>query len=328
MAAELERRLVELATALSDELDVEADFASAFDSCFRRDASGGGGGGGGRGLAFALGVVAREVEIDLAAALSSFPTIDRGSIAVVEAFVGLQKKLGDLAAAAAAKGGGKVAVGAKAAAAAAAAAALPSLGALREQAALGWCAQLQEVLQTNLGEALRLEQWAVVYEGAPCSSSAVDVLKQLDEISQVRDRTRLRHRGRRSPRLLLTPLLPLAGLPRVRQAAAAPPAALQRFLDLLEMQLQKYVLSLYAECPPLPESALQSGVNAAAAPATPPPAEKLPPGTPLPSASSTSGRTRAPRPRRTRAPPPTAGRGRWRATRRSTRSRSASCASA
>ena len=60
-----------------------------------------------------------------------------------------------------------------------------------------------------------------------------------------------------------------------------PPAALQRFLDLLEMQLQKYVLSLYAECPPLPESALQSGVNAAAAPATPPPAEKLPPGTPF-----------------------------------------------
>ena len=54
-----------------------------------------------------------------------------------------------------------------------------------------------------------------------------------------------------------------------------------RFLDLLEMQLQKYVLSLYAECPPLPESALQSGVNAAAAPATPPPAEKLPPGTPF-----------------------------------------------
>ena len=47
------------------------------------------------------------------------------------------------------------------------------------------------------------------------------------------------------------------------------------------MQLQKYVLSLYAECPPLPESALQSGVNAAAAPATPPPAEKLPPGTPF-----------------------------------------------
>ena len=65
--------------------------------------------------------MAREVEIDLAAALSSFP-IDRGSIAVVEAFVALQKKLGDLAAAAAAKGGGKVAVGAKAAAAASAAA--------------------------------------------------------------------------------------------------------------------------------------------------------------------------------------------------------------
>ena len=36
-----------------------------------------------------------------------------------------------------------------------------------------------------------------------------------------------------------------------------------------------------AECPPLPESALQSGVNAAAAPATPPPTEKLPPGTPF-----------------------------------------------
>ena len=94
--------------------------------------------------------MAREVEIDLAAALSSFPTIDRGSIAVVEAFVSLQKKLGDLAAAAAAKGGGKVAVGAKAAAAASAAA-LPSLGThdLPKAAGPGECTGLCAVVAAD-----------------------------------------------------------------------------------------------------------------------------------------------------------------------------------
>ena len=327
VAAELERRLVELATALSDELDVEADFASAFDSCFRRDASGGGGGGG-KGLAFALGVVAREVEIDLAAALSSFPTIDRGSIAVVEAFVALQKKLGDLAAAAAAKGGGKVAVGAKAAAAASAAA-LPSLGALREQAALGWCAQLQEVLQTNLGEALRLEQWAVVYEGAPCSSSAVDVLKQLDEISQVRDRTRLRHRGRRTAHASSSPRSSL-----YRSSSRLPSCSRSR-PPRSSASSTCWRCSCRSTCSRSTPSARRSPSRRCSRASTPPPRRRhrRPPRSSrrarrLPSASSTSGRTRAPPPRRTRAPPPTAGRGRWRATRRSTRSRSASCASA
>ena len=218
----LEESLCQLFAAVAEEVEVEAQFVACFDGCVLAD---------GRASpmpeaaaaavdrsspappaqAFALDCFQRALAKELATAMRTYQTISSGGMAVLQGLSHLYKALAQ----------------------AGCPSPLPALTALCEQMVEGWCMRTSEVLDETLQRALDGDSWEAVSPTAQRTSSVVDVLTQLDRLTQVYT--------------TFCALLPQPLPPRVHD----------HVLHLLEKQVSTYVAELVAWHPALPPSALQ-----------------------------------------------------------------------
>ena len=218
-----EETLCRLAEAVGEEMEIEAQFASAFNGMIlpqQHEAAASAAAAAGLKTAVqpppppammhALSCLEQEVKADVDGALRSFKTISGSGLTALQALLGLRSKMGAL--------GHPLP--------------MPQLDTLCEQMADGWCDEIPELLQTTLNRALERDTGEPVAVGVNRTSSAVDVFTQLDRLSSV------------FATFCQLPPTPL------------PQRVHLRFLELIETQVCTYVMRI-AECAPLPPSSLQ-----------------------------------------------------------------------